>query len=152
MIIGSGHDSAYVGTAVHSVLAASFGSAGPLSCDEISALLKRYRVEGCADCEEIRTFVAALCGWINNRWPSAVVSAEVPVRTRMVDGRIMSGQIDLLLQTESGAIIIDYKSGHLPPDPANEKIQRYAGQLKAYSSALQGAAEVKAYQIGRAHV
>src|SRR3546814_6470189 len=65
----------------------------------------------------------------------------------MVDGRIMSGQIDLLLQTESGAIIIDYKSGHLPPDPANEKIQRYAGQLKAYSSALQGAAEVKAYLV-----
>src|SRR3546814_10005194 len=74
--IVSGHDSADVGTALHSVLAASFGSAGPLSCDEISALLKRYRVEGCADCEEIRTFVVALCGWINNRWPSTVVRSE----------------------------------------------------------------------------
>lgn len=145
--IASGYDSAAVGTALHAVLAASLGPSGPLSREEIATLLERYRVGGSANPNEVRAFVVAFREWLKSRWPAAAVTAEVPVRARMVDGRIMAGQIDLLLQNESGTMIFDYKSGHLLPDKDGDKLQRYAGQLTAYANAVRSTGDVRTYLV-----
>jgi ATP-dependent exoDNAse (exonuclease V) beta subunit len=145
--LAHGYDSTAVGTALHAVMAASLGVSGPLSREEIAALLERYQVSGSANPDEVHAFVVAFREWLTSRWPSAAVTAEVPVRARMADGRIMVGQIDLLLQNESGTMILDYKSGHLSPDKTSDKLQRYAGQLQAYSDAVRGAGAVRTYLL-----
>lgn len=145
--LAPGYDSATVGTALHAAMAVSLGPSGPLSREEIAALFERYQVGGGANPDEVYAFAVAFREWLMSRYPSAVITAEVPVRSRMNDGRIMAGQIDLLLQIGSNKIILDYKSGQLLPDKPSVKLQHYAGQLKAYADAVQGAGEVRTYLV-----
>jgi len=62
--------------------------------------------------------------------------AEVPITGLLPDGRLISGQIDRLLITDSEILIIDFKSNRPPPtEPANiPKI--YKNQLKSYADTL----------------
>jgi ATP-dependent helicase/nuclease subunit A len=51
----------------------------------------------------------------------------------------MSGRIDLLLKTQSGWILIDYKSGAQNSSQWNILAATYGGQLAAYSAAIEAA-------------
>ena len=61
--------------------------------------------------------------------------AEV-LMTGLVNGHVVSGQIDRLLITDNEILIIDYKTNR-PPPKANEPVpQIYHDQLKAYADTL----------------
>ncbi len=62
--------------------------------------------------------------------------AEVPV-TGLVDGRVISGQVDRLVVTDTDVLIIDYKTNRPPPDKAEDVSQAYVVQMASYRSALQ---------------
>ncbi len=48
-----------------------------------------------------------------------------------------AGQIDLLLETPSGWVIIDHKITVIEPGAWEEKAMRYSGQLYDYKQALE---------------
>lgn len=52
--------------------------------------------------------------------------------------RVLSGQIDRLLVTDSDVMIVDFKTNRPPPDRAEDIAPVYLKQLAAYRSVLQG--------------
>ncbi len=63
--------------------------------------------------------------------------AEVPV-TGLIDGRLVSGQIDRLLVSDDGVHIVDYKTNRPPPQHEKDVPEMYRKQLKAYRDTLSG--------------
>jgi ATP-dependent helicase/nuclease subunit A len=61
--------------------------------------------------------------------------AEVPI-TGLINGKLVSGQIDRLLVTEDTVWIIDYKTGRTPPQTQNEMPPAYKAQMQAYHDTL----------------
>ncbi len=62
--------------------------------------------------------------------------AEVPVNGKMADGRIINGQIDRLVITNSEILIIDFKTNRPSPGDVKAIPPAYRAQLKAYADAL----------------
>ncbi|MBI1327555.1 MAG: double-strand break repair helicase AddA [Alphaproteobacteria bacterium] len=62
--------------------------------------------------------------------------AEVPVSGILPDGRLLSGQIDRLLITESRILIIDYKTNRPSPQNSQDVPKTYINQMNAYKNAL----------------
>jgi ATP-dependent exoDNAse (exonuclease V) beta subunit len=63
---------------------------------------------------------------------------------QFVNGQIVTGSIDLVWQTEEGAVIIDFKSCPMGNDVVLDQesehyVGLYGGQLHAYASALSAA-------------
>ncbi|MFO7476918.1 MAG: double-strand break repair helicase AddA [Methyloceanibacter sp.] len=61
--------------------------------------------------------------------------AEVPIVAR-IGGADLEGQIDRLVQTEAGLLILDYKTNRPPPTTLEEVAEAYIAQLAAYRTAL----------------
>lgn len=62
--------------------------------------------------------------------------AEVPV-TGLIDGRVLSGQVDRLIVTETAVMVIDYKTNRPPPKDVSDVSPVYLSQMAAYRAALQ---------------
>jgi ATP-dependent helicase/nuclease subunit A len=62
--------------------------------------------------------------------------AEVAISGLLPDGRVISGQIDRLLVTDTHIMIIDYKTNRPPPLSADAAPPAYRRQLEAYAEAL----------------
>ena len=80
--------------------------------------------------------LAALQGWIAQRWPGAGAQAEVPIEACLPNGQVVKGQIDLLLDSPAGWILIDHKANPRGSDAWEEVARRYSGQLKLYKDAI----------------
>ena len=65
----------------------------------------------------------------------AASRAEVPI-TGLIDGKLVSGQIDRLLITDKDVHIIDYKTNRPPPHDEKDVPEMYRAQLKAYRDTL----------------
>jgi ATP-dependent exoDNAse (exonuclease V) beta subunit len=77
-----------------------------------------------------------LHSFILSKWPDAIWHREYPVFLRQDNGTIVSGFIDLLLETRNGFIIIDHKSFPGSADEAKERAAGFAGQLRVYAKAV----------------
>jgi ATP-dependent exoDNAse (exonuclease V) beta subunit len=86
--------------------------------------------------------IGAVRRWLQERWPDAAHFVEIPVTHVSGKGQLMSGRIDLLLKTQSGWILIDYKSGAQNSSQWNILAATYGGQLAAYSAAIEAATSV----------
>lgn len=77
--------------------------------------------------------------WANGRWPGAKWRRELPVagviETEHGRQRI-EGTIDLLLELDSGVVLIDHKSYPGRQSTWREKAQEYVPQLAAYAEVL----------------
>lgn len=73
--------------------------------------------------------------------------AEVPV-TGIVEGRIISGQIDRLNITADAVYILDYKTNRPPPERVENTPQSYIRQLGAYAALMQKAYPAKRIEAG----
>lgn len=62
--------------------------------------------------------------------------AEVPITGLLSDNRLISGQIDRLLVTDTEIFIIDFKTNRPPPTDAQDVPQIYRNQLKSYADVL----------------
>jgi ATP-dependent helicase/nuclease subunit A len=59
----------------------------------------------------------------------------VPIVARIGDADL-EGQIDRLVETEAGLLILDYKTNRPPPKTVEEVAPAYIAQLAAYRAAL----------------
>ena len=129
-----------LGTAVHAAIAASVVSGGrPLELDEIERLLQATGVKGRVDPAHVRQQIDALIEWLERRWPDHRRYSEIAVESVLDSGQVLRGQIDLLLDTPKGWILIDHKSGPASADQWQDVAVMYSGQLSAYAHALERA-------------
>lgn len=61
--------------------------------------------------------------------------AEVPI-TGLIDGQVLSGQVDRLVVREDDVMIIDYKTNRPPPRATESVSEAYLFQMAAYRAAL----------------
>ena len=129
-----------LGTALHACLAVSFTDPmQPLGVAHIERLLQNHGVGVHLDPSEVLQQISAFHLWINQRWPGSKAMAEVPVQTRLTNGQILNGRIDLLLATELGYILIDHKTSPLGESGWQKLAQTYSSQLDHYARAITAA-------------
>jgi hypothetical protein len=137
--LGRGVDMQKVGSAIHGCIAATFASQpAVLTAAENAAVLSGWEVRAVAP-EPVLAQIRALNGWLAQQWPGARIHCEIPVEARCDNGQILKGQIDLLLQTDYGWVLIDHKSNPGGASTREEIVQRYGGQLRLYKEGVERA-------------
>ena len=61
--------------------------------------------------------------------------AEAPIAATLADGRVIAGTVDRLLVETDRVLVVDYKTGRVPPTDA-EIPQAHRLQMEAYAEAL----------------
>jgi ATP-dependent helicase/nuclease subunit A len=125
-----------VGDAVHAILAADDPSRPPEArIALVREVLARWSVTQVdpaaviAGADRLEAFNAA-------RWPGARIRREVPVFAR-IDGQLVSGRIDLLVETEDGFAVIDHKSFPGGPHEWETHSLGHGPQLALYAKAIE---------------
>ena len=130
-------DMTALGSAVHSAIALHAGGNGRrCSVDELVGILKRWRVESAVDAYALLSQADALLDWVQRKWPGASVRAEVPLEVRLESGRVVRGQIDLLVDIEDGWVVIDHKADPRSVGHDERLAQAHGPQLEVYSQSL----------------
>lgn len=126
-----------LGTALHACIGASFTDLrAPLSETEVRSILAGFGVATAVAPAAVLGQVTALHGWINSRWPSARAHAEIPVQSVLPEGQVLNGRIDLLLDTDTGWVLIDHKSSPLASGHWAQLAHEHGAQLAAYAQAV----------------
>ncbi len=99
-----------------------------LNSHDVAALLQPGDVVTIAD----RLWAALLA-----RWPGARVRRESHVTQRLPAGTVVRGQMDLVLETDEGFVIVDHKT-YITEDAVTLS-RSFAGQLRTYARALSAA-------------
>ena len=128
------------GEAVHGFLAADRPA---YSSEEREAmaegLLQRWGVAGAVEAADLLVTSNRLATWIEASWPGAHWRREWPVEQKLENGTILRGTADLVLETESGFVLIDHKSFPGDRQQSEARAVEYAGQLSAYAGAIESA-------------
>ena len=98
--------------------------------------LINHHSPGALQAEQVINRCRELTTWINQKFPGAILHSEMPFTQKLNDGSLRQGEIDLLVETPEGWIVIDHKSNPQPSSNWNEIAARYSGQLAAYKCAL----------------
>jgi len=136
----AGTDVTALGVGIHACIAAAFADrATPLSISNVEQILMGAELIGRVTPLAVHAQIAALADWVDARWPGCRTLSEVPVESVAPNGQVLRGQIDLLLQTDSGWILIDHKANPGGLSEAAELARRFSGQLRAYADAVTAA-------------
>ena len=130
-------DMQMLGDAIHTFFAAddhSMNKADRLT--KATDIISRWQVADCITAEYLIMASDRLRDWINNNWPDAKWYYEFPLALRQENGTIVTGFIDLLLETKDSFIIIDHKSFPGNQEESKKKAASFAGQLGAYAEAV----------------
>lgn len=131
-----------VGNAVHGFLAADVPPFEPAA--RVARATALLTAEGVPDAIAPSALLGAgdaLRAWAE-RWPGAEWLREWPVRWRIETPsgpRLLVGEVDLVLDTGEGLVVVDHKSFPGTADDRDQRVQAYAGQLAAYGEALASA-------------
>ncbi len=124
------------GSLVHAILAQA-----PLSADRVLTLALSASLSRIMGATEEETELAAEAAALALEHPllraaraSTDVRREVAVSWQLADGRIAEGVIDLAYRTESGWLIVDFKT-----DQVTVGVQQYSAQLQLYVEAVERA-------------
>jgi ATP-dependent helicase/nuclease subunit A len=95
---------------------------------------------GVADEELRREIVNQVCGVISDLRFAALFGprslGEAPLAATLPDGRVIAGTVDRLLVEDDRILVIDFKTGRVPPAAADIP-NGHRAQMAAYSEALQ---------------
>lgn len=138
--VASGVDMSELGTAIHACIALSFSDCNvPLAEAEVGNILSGFGVAEHVSPAAVLRQVGAFHAWLDGRWPAARPHAEIAVQRVLPSGQTLNGRIDLLLEIDSGWILIDHKSSQLAPDHWDQLAQEYGAQMTAYADAIEQA-------------
>lgn len=140
MALNGKPDMAEIGNAIHGFLAADRADWKREKRLALAAeILQRGGVAGAVTPEALVAAADNLELWLAAKWPGALRHREWPVLMRLVDGSMLNGTADLVLETAAGFVVIDHKS--FPGDQAQAitRAGEHAGQLAAYAGAVAAA-------------
>ena len=129
-----------LGTAIHACIALSFTDrSARVTEDVIASILSGFGVTELISPSAVVRQIGAFHEWLEARWPGAIPFAEIAVQRALESGQVLNGRIDLLLETDTGWILIDHKSSQLAPDHWDHLADEYGAQLAAYGTAVEKA-------------
>jgi ATP-dependent helicase/nuclease subunit A len=124
-------DPAELGSGLHAVIATSLmGQKNTESVLKYHGLSETISVETADECSQ------RLIKIINNKFKPINFSVEYPIRYISETRQIVSGWIDLLLETENGLILIDHKASPRTRSDWEKIALNYSGQLNSYVEGL----------------
>jgi len=129
-------DMTAVGSAVHHCIAFYLASSGVATKEDIAAVLARWRIGTALDSEAVLGQAHALLRWFESKWPGAKVWTEVPVEVKLKSGRVVRGQIDLLIELGDGWVLVDHKADPRSAADGDRLAEAHGAQLDAYAEAV----------------
>lgn len=137
------------GDAVHAFLAVDVSGQLPKTqrSEVARALLDAQGLAGEIDPVTVLALADDFRAWLDAREGSGARLPEWPVQHHRPDGHFVSGDIDLLVESPLGWIIIDHKTTRTGEEGLGSKLRAYAGQLQAYKNALEAAGEHKVSEL-----
>jgi ATP-dependent exoDNAse (exonuclease V) beta subunit len=131
-------DMGKVGEALHHFLAADDPSwAQDRRIGLANRLLVAWGVTN-LDPRDVVTMGSRFRGFIDGRWPGAVLRREAPIVCRM-GNRTLSGRIDALVEAPDVIVVFDHKSFPGRASEWPEQAKKHAGQLRLYREAITAA-------------
>lgn len=125
-----------VGTALHGVFAAYFTDPGYGDHPALAAaLIDRHGLKGIIPAPEAVQAAIDLRELLIRDYQATAFLPEWPVQVTQADGSLLTGWIDLLVETPEGCMVIDHKSQGGGVNGTDLALQ-HSGQLDAYRSAL----------------
>ena len=132
-----------LGDCVHAYMAVSVPGK-----DESRQLAERvvgqWKLSAEVDADRLVLAAKGLRAFIDDRWPGAVVHAEVPMSIVLPTGEVSEGFIDMLLETANGYVVIDHKM--VRSFDAEKLRTDYGVQLQCYAMAVEKATGKKVLQ------
>lgn len=130
-------DMTSLGSAVHNSIACYVASGGMATKEDIAAVLARWRIGAAVGPDPVLAQAQALLSWVQSKWPGAKVWTEVPVEVKLKSGRIVKGQIDLLIELTEGWVLVDHKADPRSAAADGDRLaQAHGAQLDAYAQAV----------------
>jgi ATP-dependent exoDNAse (exonuclease V) beta subunit len=132
-----------LGLAVHASIAAAVSDRANLNSQLVLSMLDANGVSGFVSTNELVSQMGAFLDWCQSRYGDAPMLAEHPVEMVMENGQWVVGQIDLLIDTPEGWVLIDHKASMKAEESFPELAAGYSGQLGMYRQALESATSKK---------
>jgi ATP-dependent helicase/nuclease subunit A len=131
-----------LGDALHNIFAAELIAPGqPDRAGMAAGALARHGLEAALDAGEVLACAERLREKLEELFDPKRVLAEWPVTAVVDNDQALSGWIDVLLETESGWVVIDHKSFPGGREAWADKALGYSGQLEAYQRAVETATD-----------
>ena len=135
-----GEDMTVIGSGLHAVLAAELVNPDqPDAKERAQAVLEGYGADAYVSAEEALACARRFRAHVEERFRPSRVLAECPLVYPGEGGRVVTGWMDVLLETPEGWVIVDHKSSPRPRAEWVEEARAYSGQLRAYARALDAA-------------
>jgi ATP-dependent exoDNAse (exonuclease V) beta subunit len=125
------YDPAVLGRALHAVIATTL-----LGHSDTARVLRDHGVENTLSVEAANESARRLIALIEQRFKPIHCHVEYPVHYTNDNGQIISGWIDLLVETAEGFVLIDHKASPRARSDWEEIALGYAGQLGAYAEGV----------------
>ena len=127
------------GNALHDMIAQGLihGEEGDCFVNAGNRILEGYNLTGSIDPVKVRGIVTNLKSHLVSKYGAKKFLAEWPVSFLNENGQRVSGWIDLLVETDSGYIIVDHKSFPGARKDWEKKALSYASQLAVYKEGVE---------------
>ena len=133
-----------LGDCIHAYMAVAVPSKD--ESDELAkGVIARWQLADVMDADRLVQAGKHLRELIEKKWPGAIVHTEVPMSVVLPTGQVSEGFIDMLLETESGYVIIDHKMLR-SLDEDKVKVD-FGVQLLCYKMAVEAATGKKVLQM-----
>jgi ATP-dependent helicase/nuclease subunit A len=129
-------DMAALGSAIHNSIAFSIASSGAACKELVAGILERWHIGAAVEPEAVVAQADALLRWVEDKWPGSPLWAEVPVEVKLKTGRVVRGQIDLLVDLGKCWVLIDHKSDPRSALDGDRLAETHGAQLEAYAEAV----------------
>lgn len=136
LAVEKGSQATNVGNAVHAALAATISQNKAPEINQLDALIRTEGVEVSLSSHGLQTTCREVLAWLELTWPGCPRYAELPIDVRTPSGQVCRGQIDLLIQSPTGWVIIDHKTGYRSGQMDEGTLSEYAGQLTVYREVM----------------
>lgn len=129
-----------LGNCLHDILYYVLGSkikGRDTSTEKVVGLIQNFGLDGSLNATEILSSIDKLYHYIEAEFSPVNWFRELPIESE-IDGQLYKGEIDILLETSDGYILIDYKSyqgsmSRVLDASTSNYAGKYAGQLETYS-------------------
>lgn len=120
-----------MGNSLHGVVASHL-----MGHSSTQAILKAHKMDKAITTEDALKCAQRLEQFIQSEFGDCIIYCEYPVRYNNHQGQLISGWIDLLIETKDGYVIIDHKASPQQRSEWDSIALRYSGQLAAYRKAF----------------
>ena len=132
-----------LGLSIHGCIAASVCDRSNLNSMLISEMIEANGVKHSVDIDILLDQITSFLNWCESRYGKVSMLAEYPIEMVNENEQWVNGQIDMLIDTPEGWILIDHKASKKSEESFQDLASTYSGQLAMYCKAIEAATNKK---------